>query len=391
VSVGTPQGLRKPGEADVLVVGKRKPRRSSRRRRLAILIAAPILAAAVLVATRPWGTATTPLTSAERSFTLAWSVEHRSDVFASGAQMYVMVLGVSPDKPPFAVVVPPNTTVDLPGGGPSTVGEATTSPGLLVAASQATFGRRVDHYLVSTETDVLALVDRLGGITVQVQEGFRSGGQTLGPGATRLYGADVLAYLEQPALEQALLEASGGEAGAVEADETISRWQDVLWGLFSASGEADRWDGAAGESDAADPAALLARGAGALVTELPTAPGEEQRLVPDVQAIAQMVDNSFPETGGELVRLVVLNGNGRPGQGLDIGVVLAPHGFQVVSAQNAASFRVKVTAIMASSDAFLSNAEEVRDLLGVGRVYVGSQPTGIADITIVAGRDLTTE
>jgi hypothetical protein len=391
VTVRTPPGLHKPEEPDVLVIEKKKRRRSPRRRRMAILIAAPILAAAVLVATRPWGSATTPLVSPERSFTLAWAVEHRSDVFTSGTQTYVILLGVSPDKPPFAVVVPPNTTVDLPGGGPSTFGEATTSPGLLVAASQATFDRRVDHYLLSTETDVLALVDRLGGITVQVQEGFRSGGETLGPGATTLYGADVLAYLEQPALEQALSGASGGEVGVVEVDETISRWQDVLWGLFSASGEADRWEGSVGESDAADPAALLARGAGALVTELPTAPGEDERLAPDVQAIAQMVDNSFPETGGELVRLVVLNGNGRPGQGLDIGVALAPHGFQVVSAQNAASFRVRVTAIIASSDAFLSKAEEVRDLLGVGRVYVGPQPTGIADITIVAGRDFTSE
>jgi hypothetical protein len=33
-------------------------------------------------------------------------------------------------------------------------------------------------------------------------------------------------------------------------------------------------------------------------------------------------------------------------------------------------------------------AEAVRALSGVGKVYVGPQPTGIADITIVAGRDL---
>jgi hypothetical protein len=358
---------------------------------VAILIATPILAAAVLVATRPWGSPTTPLTSPERSFTLAWAVEHRSDLFASGSQTYVMVLAVAPDRAPFAVVVPSNTTVDLPGGGPSTVGDATTTPGLLIAATQATFDRRVAHYVLSTETDVLAMVDRLGGITVQVQEGFRSGGDTLGPGATRLYGAEVLAYLEQPAFEQALLGVSGDEVDPELADETLSRWQDVLWGLFSASGEADRWDGPVGESDAADPARLLARGTGALVTELPTAPGEDERVVPDTQAIGQMVRNSFPETGGELVRVVVLNGNGRPGQGLDIGVALAPHGFHVVAAQNAASFRVRATAIIASSDAFLVEAERVRVLLGVGRVYVGPQPTGIADITIVAGRDFTSE
>jgi hypothetical protein len=390
VSVGTPPDTRVPGESAPREGGKKR-RGSPRRRRVAILVATPILAAAVLVATRPWGSPTTPLTSPERSFTMAWVVEHGSDVFASGSQTYMMVLAVSPTRAPFAVVFPPNTTVDLPGGGPGTVGEASAPPGLVVAAAQATLERRIDHYLLSTDTDVLALVDRLGGITVQVQEGFRSGGQTLGPGATRLYGADVLAYLEQPALEQALLQASGGEAEGVEVDETTSRWQDVLWGLFSASGETDRWEGPVGESDEAEPALLLARGMGALVTELPTAPGQDERLALDIPAVAQMVQNSFPESGAELVRVVVLNGNGRPGQGLDVGVALAPHGFQVVAAQNAASFRVKVTAIIASSDALLTEAEEVRALLGVGRVYVGPQPTGIADITIVAGRDFTSE
>jgi len=391
VSVGTPQDMRTSGDSDVLDRGKRRRRRSPRRRRVAILVATPILAAAVVVATRPWGSPTTPLVSPERTFTLAWVVEHASDLFVTGSQTYVMVLAVSPNRAPFAVVVPPNTTVDLPGGGPGTVGEATATPGLVVAAAQATLDRQIDHYLLSTETDVLALVDRLGGITVQVQEGFRSGGQTLGPGATQLYGADVLAYLEQPALEQALLEASGGDTEGVEVDETLSRWQDVLWGLFAEPGDADSWEGPMGESDEAEPALLLARGTGAVVTELPTAPGEDERLLPDTRAIDQMVQNSFPESSDDLVRVVVLNGNGLPGQGLDVGVALAPHGFQVVAAQNAASFRVKVTAIIASSDSFLAKAEEVRSLLGVGRVYVGPQPTGIADITIVAGRDFTSE
>jgi hypothetical protein len=346
------------------------------------LVATPILAAVVLVATRPWGSPTSPLPPADRTFTLAWAVEHRSDVFDSGVQRYLMVLGVSPTRAPFAVVVPANTVVDLPGGGPGTVGEATSSPGLLIAAAQATLDRRVSHYVLSTETDVLALVDRLGGITVRVQEGFISGGKTLGPGATPLFGLDVLAYLEQAALREEL----GAPEGEV-AEESVSRWQDVLWGLFSASGDADRWEGPVGESDVEDPAKLMARATGALVTELPTVPGEDGRLLPDVRAIEGMVLNSFPESGGELVRVVVLNGNGQAGQGIDIGTILAPHGFRVVAAQNAASFRVQVTAIIASSDAFLSKAEEVRSLLRLGRVYVGPQPTGVADITIVAGKD----
>ena len=38
---------------------------------------------------------------------------------------------------------------------------------------------------------------------------------------------------------------------------------------------------------------------------------------------------------------------------------------------------------------FLGRAQDVQRLMGAGNVYVGSQPTGIADITIVVGKDFT--
>jgi hypothetical protein len=385
MSAGTPPDVLEPVPSEVSPPRRRR-RRSPGRRRAAILVLAPIVAAAVLVAARPWGSVTSPVPASDTTFTLAWVVEHRSPAFAEGTEMYVMVLGASEAGPPFAVVIPNNTTVDLPGGGPPTVGEAITSPELLIAATQATLNRRVDHYLLSTEGDVLALVDRLGGITVQVEEGFLYGGEVVGPGQTKLFGAEVLTYLESVPEEEIPVIPSDEGGGEAQGDASVSRWQDVLWGLFSATGEADRWEGPMGESDVAEPAPLLARVIGALVTELPTLPGEDSRL-PDGRAIDELVRNSFPTSGGELVRVVVLNGNGLAGQGLDIGAILAPHGFRVVAAQNAASFRVRVTAIIAASEAFAAKAEEARKLLGVGRVYVGPQPTGVADLTIVAGKD----
>jgi hypothetical protein len=385
MSAGTPPDVLEPVPSEVSPPRRRR-RRSPGRRRAAILVLAPIVAAAVLVAARPWGSVTSPVPPSDTTFTLAWVVEHRSPAFAEGTEMYVMVLGASEARPPFAVVIPNNTTVDLPGGGPPTVGEAITSPELLIAATQATLNRRVDHYLLSTEGDVLALVDRLGGITVQVEEGFLYGGEMVGPGQTKLFGAEILTYLESVPEEEIPVIPSD-EGGEAQGDASVSRWQDVLWGLFSATGEADKWEGPVGESDVAEPAPLLARVLGALVTELPTLPGEDGRLLPDGRAIDELVRNSFPTSGGELVRVVVLNGNGLAGQGLDIGAILAPHGFRVVAAQNAASFRVRVTAIIAASEAFVAKAEEARKLLGVGRVYVGPQPTGVADLTIVAGKD----
>jgi hypothetical protein len=45
------------------------------------------------------------------------------------------------------------------------------------------------------------------------------------------------------------------------------------------------------------------------------------------------------------------------------------------------------TQVIAATIDLLPEAEEVRRLLGLGKVYVGPQPTRIADITIVMGKD----
>jgi hypothetical protein len=88
-----------------------------------------------------------------------------------------------------------------------------------------------------------------------------------------------------------------------------------------------------------------------------------------------------------LIRVIVLNGNGQPGNGSEISTLLAPSGYRVVSSQNLGSFDAEETQVIAATTELLGKANDVRGLLGLGRVYVGSQPTGIADITIVVGKD----
>jgi hypothetical protein len=48
---------------------------------------------------------------------------------------------------------------------------------------------------------------------------------------------------------------------------------------------------------------------------------------------------------------------------------------------------VKTTTIIASTEEFLDEARLARELLGVGDVYLGEQPTGVADVSVVIGRD----
>ena len=43
--------------------------------------------------------------------------------------------------------------------------------------------------------------------------------------------------------------------------------------------------------------------------------------------------------------------------------------------------------VVAGDESFIPEADQVVATLGVGKVYVGVQPTGIADVTIIVGKD----
>jgi hypothetical protein len=64
-----------------------------------------------------------------------------------------------------------------------------------------------------------------------------------------------------------------------------------------------------------------------------------------------------------------------------------PEGFRVVLSQNADHFGERTTAIIASGDDHVDEATRVRQALGVGEVQVTKVPSGLADVTIVIGKD----
>jgi len=296
--------------------------------------------------------------------TMVWSVR-------MGSGSLVVLISEPPAREPVVMAVPAQMTVDLPGGGPGTIGAAATTPGLAVAAAQATINIRVPHYMVIDETELQALVDRLGGIQVDVEAAYASGSQVLGPGLIKLLGTDVAAYLST----------------ATDPDDLTARWEDVLTGLIAGPSDPGLWTFPLGQSDDISRAAkMLAAAHGSPVTELPTAPSDGG-LVPDAKAIAALVQKYFAPPGPSLVRVIVLNGNGRAGMGALIEARLSPLGFRVVAAQNAPGYRTHDTEVVAGDDGFVAQAEQVVAALGVGRVYVGVQPTGIADVTIIVGKD----
>jgi hypothetical protein len=299
--------------------------------------------------------------------TLAWAIQ------TSSGSLIAVVSLPGANRPASLVVVPSDTIVDLPGGGAGTIGAAATTPGMTVAAAQATLNVRVPHYLLINEADLEALVDRLGGISVETEEAFVSRGQPLGPGPEHLLGADVAAYLA--AFNQ-------------EPGDLTSRWEDVLTGVFNGPTDPRLWTFPLGQGDDVSLAGrILAAAHGTPLFELPTV-ASDGVVEPDIKAIAALTSRTFAPTL-PLIRVVVLSENGRPNMGAAISAILAPHGYRVVAAQDDAYHDEPLTQVIASNESFLPQAEQVMALVKAGNVYVGAQPTGIADITIVVGKDFT--
>jgi hypothetical protein len=325
-----------------------------------------LVASAVALVVRSTGSrrAETGHPSATGVQALAWSVD-------AGRHAFLALFALPSSSPPLILVVPSPTVVDIPGGGPTTVGDAVRAdPRLMLAAVQATVNRRVPHYLASDATALQALIDRLGGVEMQVETAFKAGGVRVGPGPHRLVGLQVVAYL----------------AGARAPDRT-SRWEEVLTGLTSGSSDPWRWAGALGTSDDAPTAArILAAGQGAQIVDLPTAPTVAGGQAPDAEEIADLVMAHMGGLGGPLVRVAVLNGNGRPGNGPAIASLLAPLGFRVTAAPSHRLGDGGQTVIMATAREFLPRARQIQTVLGTGKVYLG-RPSGIADVEIVVGED----
>jgi hypothetical protein len=281
---------------------------------------------------------------------VAWTV------WADDDAAYVAVLAEGGGLPPVAVAVPGNTTVSIPGHGLGDVGSAahTNDVALVATTVESILGIRVDGSVGLPAKELRRLVDDLEGIEVEGE---------------RTQGREVVRYL-------------AGAPGSEE--ERLVRWQEVLEGtLRAASGRP-----AALSVVPEDVRAVFAAG----IEDVLLLPVEDRGAGiarPDGEAIRALVREWFVPTapGGEEVRLVVLNGNGRPGIGEDVARLLVPQGYRLMSSGNANRFDVRVTRVIASSRADLPAARKAKRTLGVGRVFVGHQPTGLADVTVVVGLD----
>lgn len=272
-------------------------------------------------------------------------------VVATDAGPLTAVVGSGGSLPPAALVLPSGTALVIPGQGDATVGEAAALDGEVAATAAANLlGVWVPHHAVLEGADLEGLIDRAGGVSL--------GGRTFG-------GAE--------ALRQAVEGGDGAFASVLAA---------VLEAVAWAPSDLPVSDSPTGVAE------LLNGARGARVEVLPTEDLGEGVLRADPAVLRSAVTALWGFPDREVVPVVVLNGSGLPGVGELVAERLIPEGFRVVVSENAASFDHDVTAIVVADEADRPLAERVRDSLGVGEVQVGGPASGLADVTVVVGRDL---
>jgi hypothetical protein len=269
------------------------------------------------------------------------------------------------------VTVPERTVFVVPGQGEARMSDVAALPGGAFRVGMANlFGTWVDHFAVLDRDTLAQVVDRIGGIEVNLSDAFETSTGPIGPGPVTMTGEQVREYL------------------ATTEDDVIDlRWQLVLQGLFARdipllpSDLVETDDGEA-------VAAVLEAARGAGVRALPVE--ELQTLTtPDEPAVLELTAQAFSRDDPPPVDVIVTNGSGRPGVGQEVAGRIIPAGFRVVISDNAQRFGRERTQIVANGDAALATAERVREAMGVGEVVVSQVPSGLAEVTILVGKDLS--
>jgi len=343
---------------------------ANRRRRIEAIVAVVLVigglafAGIQLTGDRGGGPSPTPSPSASGaeapSSMLALSITGTSNALLA-------VVGSGGGRVPAAVVTPPGMTVIVPGQGDATTQAVQTLPGasMRVAVSNVV-GAWSAHYAVMTLGGFAQTVDRAGGITVDLPDIFILGAQALGPGPTHLTGAQVGSLLRQ------------------RSDDAAARWAAVLQGFLAVPPPVQPGDLTEAD-DVAAAIAALSSAAGAAAQAVPTEEVGGTATIAAEPALDQLVGGLFGTPVP--VRTLIQNGNGEPGIGEAVATRILPAGFRVVLSQNATSFDHATTQIIAIGTAHLPEAQRAKAALGVGTVAVTQVPSGLADVTIVVGRD----
>jgi polyisoprenyl-teichoic acid--peptidoglycan teichoic acid transferase len=358
-------------------VGATRVQRGVNRRRRGFMVAlgAVVLVAVVAFAVVRWGggddapsqdQASDGVTvDAEGPTTLAFQVR------GTTAPMMAIIGAGTEEHAATIMPMPADLTIVGPGQGEITIPEVAGLPGESMRIDLSNMaGTWLDAYAVISLNGFAELVDRAGGIQVNLGEAYPTKSGSLGPGAVTLTGQQAKAFL------------------AGSTDDAATRWEFVLTALLEDPPQLEETDLA--ETDDAEAAAQVFAGAqSADVTQVPTVVVAGTVRVPKYDDLDRIMTTSFG--AATPTPAIVQNGNGEAGVGEAVGAKLIPAGFRITLSQNAQTFDVVTTDVFANGVEYEEDAKRARKALGIGRVRVSEVQSGIGDVLIVVGKDFTVD
>ena len=264
------------------------------------------------------------------------------------------------------LTIPADLSLEIPGLGQGTTATIADqdAEGMRVSLANVA-GAWIDHYLRLDMDAVATLADAAGGLTVTLPGTANLTGRTVGPGEVTLTGTELDEYL------------------GIHGPNAFTRWEVVLPSLLHAR------TGLTGASDDLEAVSrLLPVGGEVRIGTFPTHISSSSARVPDYAALDELMSREFGVEHPP-VAVLVQNGAGEPGIGGPVAARLVPKGFRVVFSTNADDFDHRTTKVIAGGDEQVRNAQRARRALGVGTVALTQVPSGVADITIVIGKDFT--
>lgn len=388
--------------------GRRAERRRVQRqkqRRIAILAGGGavllLVVATVFVVTRGGDKAATSGAPERTQKTLLLEVQSGADVVSAALLAHDSAKGGADGA---AVLLPPTVIVSVPGGGSTTLRSSLVA-GRAQQAREAVadlLGVTVDAGWVLDTTTLAALVDRVGGVQVDVDVDVVNGSTVVvGKGSQRLPGASavtVATYLAPGEQEQARL---ARLQGVLDALITALPDEKALTGLLGSLGGASNASlplpqlasflhGLAQDSKAQRlqydslPVVPIDPGNGTTSSRIDAAPLASlvgRLLAPSVPASRQATGN----------RVYVLNGVGTPGLGSAVRAKLLPAGLIFVGSRNAPSFGRPKTVVLVreATPELQALGSRVARALGVPEdsVQTSDELGSLADVIVVVGQD----
>lgn len=307
---------------------------------------------------------------------------------------------------PITMFIPTSTLTEIPGYGYDSIGKAMAlgRVPLQEIAVENMLGMQIDHTLLLPDSTLSRLVDRAGGVDVEVKNRLLAprGDNLLvpvfEPGRQHMDGRTAVKFLQYLGQNEDELARFTRAQQVWEALYTRFAGSDAsklgeIWSAFGGSLITD--------APPADVGAFFAAFAGAgaearsyvpLPVEAVGSGGSEDAFRVKQDELDARIASSFaasmPATGpGRGARVQILNGNGEPEIGLAVADLLVPAGFRIADTGNASSFGFKVTRIVVYREEDIDIAQKIRSLLKLGRIEIARTRQTIVDVTVVVGRD----